>query len=178
MRESHAYAYTAMISISLFLRQQPFFCSAVLAEGLARGVVRDRTLQNGQAISVMQVEVTKDLQLARVFWEPMDFAATAADTARLQRALHRRRGVLVNHVNAYLRQRVAPKARAGNQTQHVPNATVHHPRTPRSYLRSSSSNWRSKPNRTNAWRRASPPFSGRRNPRRDRRAATRPDQTE
>jgi ribosome-binding factor A len=80
-----------------------------LAEGLARGsVLRDRVLDNGRAISVMQVEMTRDLHLARVFWEPMEFDASAADTARLQRALDRRRGVLASHVNGYLRQRIAP----------------------------------------------------------------------
>ena len=78
---------------------------AALAEGLARGVVRDRALRDGAAVSIVQVEVSRDLQIARVYWEPMD---DRDDPERLRRALDRRRGVLLHHVNAYLRQRVAP----------------------------------------------------------------------
>ena len=78
---------------------------AALAEGLARGVVRDRALRDGAAVAIVQVEVSRDLQIARVYWEPMD---DRDDPERLRRALDRRRGVLLHHVNAYLRQRVAP----------------------------------------------------------------------
>ena len=44
---------------------------AVLNENLARGVVRDRVLRDGQAVSIIDVQVTRDLQIARCFWEPI-----------------------------------------------------------------------------------------------------------
>ena len=44
----------------------------LLSEALARGVVgRSSALQDGRAIAINRVEITSNLQLARVHWEPM-----------------------------------------------------------------------------------------------------------
>ena len=90
------------------LNARRIYSAAVLAEGLAQGVVRDRVLRDGRAVSLVDVHVTRDLQLARCFWEPHhedDFEPHRLE--RLQASLERRRGVLRSHVNSYLRQRIA-----------------------------------------------------------------------
>merc|ERR1711920_474053 len=78
----------------------------LLVEGLGRGLVRDRLLRDGSAVSLNEIDVSPDLQTARVFWERAEGSARVRD---LQAALDRRKGQLNLHINAYLRQRLATK---------------------------------------------------------------------
>ena len=78
----------------------------VLAEGLARGVVRDRVLRDGNAVSILWVDVSSDLQVARIYWEPTQ---EGSQVRPLQRALQRRRGQLVQYITSFVRQRIAPR---------------------------------------------------------------------
>ena len=75
----------------------------LLSETLARGVVgRSSALQDGRAIAINRVEITSNLQLARVHWEPM---GGDAPVRKLSAALERKRGFLGAHVNSFLRQK-------------------------------------------------------------------------
>lgn len=79
----------------------------VLSEGLSRGIIgRSRVLQDGRAVTIDRVEVTSDLQVAKVYWEPM-----TGDTPvhALRAALERKRGFLSSYVNSFLRQRMGAK---------------------------------------------------------------------
>ena len=76
----------------------------VLVQTLARGLVRDRWLQDGAAIHILNVQVARGSTLARVLWEPMD---DRHDVGKLQQALTRKRGILRRHVTSYLRQKRA-----------------------------------------------------------------------
>ena len=75
----------------------------VLNEQLASGRLRNRWIDNGRAISIRDVQVTSDLQIARVTWEPIHHTA---DNKRMQFALENSKGILQKEVNAYLRQRI------------------------------------------------------------------------
>ena len=86
----------------------------LLAEGLHRGIVRDRRLRDGAAVSLTAVEVSPDLQLARVFW--VAAAPAQGEEARLQAALNARKGAMHLHINAYLRQRRATKLEFVHET--------------------------------------------------------------
>ena len=44
----------------------------VLSENLMRGVIKDRVLRNGEAVHIIDVHVSRDLETARCFWEPSD----------------------------------------------------------------------------------------------------------
>lgn len=77
----------------------------VLAEGLSRGVVRGRALQNGRAVSIVGVDLSANLAIARVHWEPTE---EGAPVRPLQSALERASGRLRVHVTDHLRQRIAP----------------------------------------------------------------------
>uniref|UniRef100_A0A7S0Q000 Ribosome-binding factor A n=1 Tax=Coccolithus braarudii TaxID=221442 RepID=A0A7S0Q000_9EUKA len=78
----------------------------LLLEGFGRGLVRDRVLRDGRALSLTAVDVSPDLQVARVFWERADGNARERD---IKAALERRKSALNLHINAYLRQRLATK---------------------------------------------------------------------
>jgi Ribosome-binding factor A. len=57
----------------------------VLEASLARGVVRDYHLRNGEAVSIVDVQLSRDLQIARCFWEPTDMRDSEPE--KLQRYL-------------------------------------------------------------------------------------------
>lgn len=80
-----------------------------LASTFSRGMVRDRRLENGAAIHVVDVEVAKGGTVARVLWEPMDERRNGDEKSltTLQRALEQRSGILRAYVNSYLKQKSA-----------------------------------------------------------------------
>ena len=80
-----------------------------LASTFSRGMVRDRRLENGAAIHVVDVEVAKGGTVARVLWEPMDERRHGDEKSltTLQRALEQRSGILRAYVNSYLKQKSA-----------------------------------------------------------------------
>ena len=76
-----------------------------LSQTLSRGLVKDRQLDDGAAVHVVDVQVARGNALARVLWEPMDDAR--GDVRQIQSALDRKRGILRHHVNALLQQKRA-----------------------------------------------------------------------
>ena len=79
----------------------------VITEGLSRGtIVQHRLLRDGQAVSVSRVEVTRDLAIARVHWEPtFERDATTERLPKLQKALETRAGLFTHYIANYLKQR-------------------------------------------------------------------------
>jgi ribosome-binding factor A len=71
---------------------------------LASGVVKDTGFADGAAVHVRDVQISKNVLIARVLWEPQH---ERYDPAAVQRALTRKRGILRQHVNSYLNQACA-----------------------------------------------------------------------
>lgn len=75
-----------------------------LAVTLSSGIIKDRGFGDGAAVTILDVQVSKNCQEARVLWEPMH---SKYDAAAVQRALKRRSGILKQHVNSYVNQKWA-----------------------------------------------------------------------
>ena len=75
-----------------------------LEKTLALGIIKDRGFADGAAVHVLDVQVSKDVQRARVLWEPMD---ERYESGAVERALERRKGILKQHVNSYVNQKWA-----------------------------------------------------------------------
>ena len=57
-------------------------------EGFGRGIIRDRVLRDGSAVSLTEIDVSPDLQTARVFWERAAGGARVRELQAGPPALH------------------------------------------------------------------------------------------
>ena len=77
-----------------------------LAYTFSSGIIKDRWLDDGKAVHVLDVQAAKGCVLARVLWEPM---SERHDANQVKTALERKSGILRAHVNSYLNQKTAIK---------------------------------------------------------------------
>ena len=75
-----------------------------LTQTLASGIIKDRGMDDGAAVHVIDVQVARKGLVARVLWEPM---RERDDAERVQRALERKCGILRAHVNSYVNKKSA-----------------------------------------------------------------------
>ena len=75
-----------------------------LVHTLASGIIKDRRMEDGAAVNVLDVQVAKGSMVARVLWEPM---TERHDADRIHSALQKKSGILRHHVNSYLNHKRA-----------------------------------------------------------------------